>query len=198
MHQIEPFWNWRDYYVSEDDINSPFYQNSYSEIYFSNTIYNYYIHPQWDFFGSRTLYLKILFADYDLGYCIIEFIGEWNDCLYNDIMYLKRDVVEWLVEKGITKFILIGENVLNFHYSDDDYYQEWFEDIDQGWIVGLGFLEHVVREFRKAHLNNYIQFEDDENWIDWRILKPQDLLLLIEQNYFEKNNRYKSKQNTLK
>lgn len=184
MHNIEPFWMWRDYYATEEDINSPFYQKSYSEIYFSNTIYNYYIHPQWDFFGSRTLYLKILFADYDLGFCIIEFIGEWNDCLYNDVMYLKRDVVELLVDKGITKFILIGENVLNFHYSEDDYYQEWFDDINKGWIVGLGFLEHVVREFKKAHINYYIQFEEDEKWIDWRILKPHDLLLKIEQSYF--------------
>lgn len=184
MHDIEPFWSWRDYYTCEEDKLSPFFKQTYSEIYFSNTIYNYYIHPQWDFFGSRTLYLKILYADYENGFCVIELIGEWNDCLYNDIMYLKRDVIELLISAGLNKFVLIGENVLNFHYSDDSYYQEWFEDINDGWIVGLGFREHVLAEFRRARIHYYIQFEDDEKWIDWRILHPNDLLNLIQKQYF--------------
>jgi len=59
MHNLEPFYNWRHIYVSEEDPLSPFYGRSYSEFEFSHTVYNYYIHPQWDDFGSRTLYLKI-------------------------------------------------------------------------------------------------------------------------------------------
>ncbi len=55
----------------------------------TQTIYNYYIHPQWDDFGSRTLYLKVLLADYDEQYVIIELFGEWNDAIENDIMNLK-------------------------------------------------------------------------------------------------------------
>ena len=47
---------------------------------------------QWDDFGSSTLYIKILFADYDGGFAIIELIGEWNDAINNDIMLLKRDM----------------------------------------------------------------------------------------------------------
>jgi hypothetical protein len=31
--------------------------------------------------GSETLYLKILYADYEAGYVVIEFIGEWNDAI---------------------------------------------------------------------------------------------------------------------
>ncbi len=27
--------------------------------------------------------MKVLFADYEHGYSIIEFIGEWNDALHN-------------------------------------------------------------------------------------------------------------------
>ena len=94
-------------------------------------------HPQWDGFGSSTLYIKILFVDYDEGCAIIEMIGEWNDCLHNDIMHLKREVIEDMQLEGIYRFILIGENVLNFHYSDDSYYDEWFDetaDVD-GWIA---------------------------------------------------------------
>jgi hypothetical protein len=44
--------------------------------------------------------MKILYADYEEGFCIIELIGEWNDLLYNDIMLLKRDIVEHLPVSG--------------------------------------------------------------------------------------------------
>ena len=129
MQDIEPFYNWSGYYSAAQDERSPFYGTEYSEFEYTNTVYNYYIHPQWDQFGSNTLYLKILFAEYERGFAIIELIGEWNDALYNDIMFLKRDVIESMLGEGINKFILIGENVLNFHGSDDCYYEEWFPSI---------------------------------------------------------------------
>ena len=122
MQDLEPFYNWRGYYIAAEDPLSPFYGREYSEFEYTNTVYNYYIHPQWDEFGSNTLYLKILFTDYDRGFAIIEFIGEWNDALYNDIMFLKRDLIELMMKEGINKYILIGENVMNFHGSDDCYY----------------------------------------------------------------------------
>ena len=115
MHDIEPFYKWRDDYNSAEDDRSPFYGKEYSEFEFSETIYNFYIHPQWDFFGSPTLYLKIIYVDYDKNFAIIEFIGEWNDCITNDIMFLKREIIELLVAQDINKFILLGENILNFH-----------------------------------------------------------------------------------
>ena len=92
MHTIEPHYNWRHLYIASEDTQSPFYGREYSEIEFSNAIYDYFIHPQWDQIGSATLYIKIVFVDYDSGYCIIELMGEWNDCLYNDVMYLKRNI----------------------------------------------------------------------------------------------------------
>src|SRR6476620_8632276 len=125
MHDIEHFYNWRHIYVSEEDERSPFFQRQYSEFEFSQTVYNYYIHPQWDEFGSRTLYMKILFVDYELNYAIIELLGEWNDAVENDIMHMKRGIMDRMIAKGIYKFILIAENVLNFHSSDTDYYEEW-------------------------------------------------------------------------
>src|SRR3954468_8062860 len=121
MHEIEPFYNWRHIYVSEEDECSPFYGREYSEFEFTQTLYNYYIHPQWDEFGSRTLYMKLLYVDYDQRFAIIELFGEWNDAIENDIMTIRREVTDNLYRNGIIKFILIAENVLNFHSSDDSY-----------------------------------------------------------------------------
>jgi len=135
-------------------------------------IYNYYIHLQWDEFGSETLYLKILFADYNLGFVVIELLGEWNDTLYNDIMYLKRDVIDPFIKKGITKFALNGENVLNYHSSDDSYYEEWFQDIEQGWIAGLNFRGFVLTEFLNSGIGNYILFNPKDEEFNWRIMSP--------------------------
>ncbi|MEZ4738641.1 MAG: hypothetical protein R2818_04620 [Flavobacteriales bacterium] len=135
MHDIEPFYNWRDRYTAEEDERSPFFGHEHSEFEFAHAVYDHVLHPQWDSIGSETLYIKIIYADYDEGYAIIEMIGEWNDLLGNDIMYLKRDHLEAMMDQGISKFILIGENVLNFHTSDDEYYSEWFEELNEqdGW-----------------------------------------------------------------
>jgi hypothetical protein len=168
MHNIEPFYNWRHLYRSEEDQNSPFYEREYSEIYYSNTIYGHYIHPQWDEFGSETLYLKVLQVDYDDGYMVIELIGEWNDCINNDIMFLKRDVIDIFLGYGITKYLIIGENVLNFHAEADDYYEEWFQDVEDGWIAFINFRDHVLEEFTKYRLDYYVNFGGDLNYLNWR------------------------------
>jgi hypothetical protein len=173
MHTIEPFYNWRHLYIASEDENSPFYGREYSETEYSNTIYNYYIHPQWDDIGSETLYIKVLFADYEEHFAIIELIGEWNDAINNDIMLLKRDVIDELIYCDINKFILIGENVLNFHESDDSYYEEWFDDIgEDGWIAGLNFREHVLKEFKRAHLDYYLLTGGELDDFDWRKFSP--------------------------
>src|ERR1043165_3494360 len=171
MHEIEPYYNWRHLYTAEEDENSPFFGKEYSEFEFSQAVYNYYIHPQWDEFGSRTLYLKIIYADYELDYAVIEMIGEWNDAIENDIMSLKRDVIDFLMHAGISKFILITENVLNFHSGDKDYYQEWFEENNEnkGWVVALNMSEAAQYDFKRKNLDNYIELV---NLSDWRIYKP--------------------------
>ena len=179
MHNIEPYYNWRYIYISEEDQRSPFYGQIYSEFEFTQTVYNYYIHPQWDEFGSRTLYLKVLMADYEEKYAIIELIGEWNDAIENDIMELKREVVDVFELQGIRKFILIAENVLNFHSGDRDYYEEWYEEAteEQGWIVCLNMPEQSQYDFKKAHLNHYMELMELDNW---RIYKPFHLFKKID------------------
>jgi hypothetical protein len=185
MHDIEPFYNWRHIYTSEEDERSPFYGRIYSEFEYSQTIYNYYIHPQWDEFGSRTLYLKVLMADYDEHYVVIELIGEWNDAIENDIMQLKREVADCFRQEGITKYILIAENVLNFHSGDKDYYQEWYDEVtdDEGWIVCLNMPEQTQYDFKRKKLNYFVELMEIS---DWRVYKPIHLYRKIDQQIMKR------------
>jgi hypothetical protein len=75
MHDIEPYYNWRRRYTAEEDVRSPFYGREYSEFEFTHAIYDHLIHPQWDEFGPPALFMKMLYADYDKGFVIIELIG---------------------------------------------------------------------------------------------------------------------------
>lgn len=181
MHSIEPHYSWRSHYRVEEDVNSPFYGKEYSEFEFTESLYDHLIHPQWDNIGSPSLFIKIIYADYREGYSIIELLGEWNDCLHNDIMFLKRDIADHLMGQGINKFILIGENVLNFHYSDDCYYEEWFEDVVEanGWIALLNFNEFVLREFSEIDIDSYFVLGGKLNELNWRTKKPKVLFKKI-------------------
>ena len=179
MHALEPYYNWRNFYMAEEDPRSPFYDRGYSEFYFSEQVYDHVIHPQWDNIGSSTLFVKLLYAEYDQGFAIIELIGEWNDLLYNDIMTLKRDFIDLLIAEGIDKFILIGENVLNFHSSDDCYYEEWFEDVEDGWIAMLNFREHVLEDFEAANVDSYFITGGGLKQVDWRTVEPEILFEAI-------------------
>ncbi len=151
-------------------------------MYFTQAVYDHLIHPQWDNFGSSTLYLKILFTDYDEGFSIIEFIGEWNDLLHNDVMMLKRNIIEHLLSQGVHKFILVGENVLNFHTSDEEYYSEWFEEVSDGdgWIALLNFRPHVVEDFQRANIDQYFLLGGQLNTLKWRTYEPDTLFAQVD------------------
>jgi hypothetical protein len=179
MHEIEPFHKWEKYYVSNEDERSPFYQREYNFQLYTQEIYGYFIDPYWDYIGSETLYIKILFVDYVEQIAIIEFIGEWNDALHNDIMWLKREVVDNLTHNGINKFIMIGENILNFHGSDDEYYEEWFDDVEDGWIAAINFRDFVLEEWQNFNLDSYINFGGMLEIDDWRTMKPQKLYNIV-------------------
>jgi len=186
MHDVEPYYRWRDIYQAENDENSPFYGKEYSEFEFVDSIYGYCIHPQWDYIGSETLYIKILFVDYDSKSAIIEFLGEWNDTLHNDVMHLKRNIIDELIYLGIDKFILIGENVYNFHGSDDEYYSEWFDEIEDGFIVGLGFSKVVIDEWKNYNIDSYIDFGNSFEINDWRIYNPIKLVKHISEIFHKR------------
>lgn len=181
MHLIEPFYLWRTDYIASEDPLSPFYEREYSEFEFNNSVYDFYIHPQWDTIGSPTLFIKILYADYEEHFAIIEMIGEWNDAIENDIMTLKRDIIDSMIDEGITKFILIGENVLNFHYSDDCYYEEWFDDVEDGWIAMINFHDHVTKEFEKVNIDHYFAMGGELDDIEWRTYQPYQFYKKVEE-----------------
>ncbi|MFY0672950.1 MAG: hypothetical protein JXQ87_06075 [Bacteroidia bacterium] len=180
MHELEPFYHWRELYKAEEDERSPFFEREYSEIYFTHAVYNYVIHPQWDSIGSETLYLKILFADYEKGFAVIELIGEWNDAINNDVMTLKRDIIDLLLDDGINKFMLIGENLLQFHGEGEDYYEEWYEDVEDGWIVALNFRPHIQEQLAEYRIDYYMIYGGELDTLNWRGLTPYQLFNRVE------------------
>ncbi len=171
MHEIEPTYIWQKYYLSEKDQKSPFYGNNYG-IHYESTIYGYYIDPNWDFIGSETLYCKVLMADYDKNYAVIELFGEWNDTLHNDIMWLKRELLDFLTQNGVKYFILLGENLIQFHGGETDYYEEWFDEIEDGWIAAVSFPDFILSELQKYRLDYYINFGGTLQIENWRTLTP--------------------------
>lgn len=177
MHTLEPFYNWRNFYVASEDPLSPFFEREYNEFQYHEKVYDHYIHPQWDNIGSSTLFAKVIFADYSDRVAVIELLGEWNDCLHNDIMIFKREIIEHMMLNGIVKFILIGENVLNFHSSDDCYYEEWFEEVDDedGWIALINFLPHVLDDFKEANIDSYFVLGGKLDDMSWRTQSPMHL-----------------------
>ncbi len=180
MHEIEPFPNWLKYYDPATDDRSPFFGKEYNYDVYSENIYGYYIDPAWDYMGSETLYLKLLYVDYDAGYAVIEFIGEWNDAINNDVMHLKRNVVELLMKEGVNKFILIGENILNFHGSDDCYYEEWFDEVDEGWIAAVSFPDFIQEEFKKYGVDQYVNMGGTLQLERWRTMQPHTFYDTVE------------------
>ena len=87
-------------------------------------------------------------------------------------MMLKRNLVELLLIEGIKKFILIGENVFNFHGSDDLYYEEWFDEVEEGWITAVNFPDFIQQEFQRYKLDVYINMGGTLQIPHWRTLHP--------------------------
>jgi hypothetical protein len=100
-------------------------------------------------------------------------------------MHLKRNVVDPMIGKGIDKFVLICENVLNFHGSDDCYYEEWYEDVADrgGWIAMLNAQRHVECEMRDTQIQHFVNVGEELNDINWRACKPKAIVTSIEALY---------------
>jgi hypothetical protein len=178
MHELEPWEGWEKIYNPATDDRSPFYGLEYAG--YENAIYNHLIHPLWDYIGSDTLYVKVLYTHYELGFTIIELLGEWNDTLHNDVMHLKRNLIDLQLQEGISRFILIGENVLNFHGLEDDYYQEWFDEVEDGWIVALGFRDFIYEQWARYGLDYFLIWGGKLELENWRTLSPKAILDQVE------------------
>ncbi len=174
MQNILPTFSWQKYYNSSRDSKSPFFGLKPKSNY-ENEIYGYFIDPAWQYIGSETLYCNILMVNYDLKYAVIELFGEWNDALHNDIKWLKNTVLDTFIQNEITHFVLITENILQYHGSFSDYYEELYEDTEEGWLCILELPTFLETEFNKFKMQRYFHFGGSLNFSNWRTFKPNDL-----------------------
>ena len=173
MHELVPHSGWRKYYISSDDPHSPFYadQGAPDNGYY-HRMYDFVIHPEWDFIGCETLFVKLIYVDYSQGYAVVELLGEWNDAINNDIMEFKRSLIDSLLDQEINKFLLICDNLLNFHGYQDDYYEEWSQEVTDGWIVLLNVRDQIEQELINTRLSNHLWFGKRFILTSWRAQDP--------------------------
>jgi len=149
--------------------------------YYDRSINHIPAHPLWDDFGSESLLLKILFADYGRGFAIIELFGEWNDLFDNDFKLLAENCLTVLVDEGIQKFVFICENVFHIYPDQDDYYQAMQEELEaDGWMCLLRMRDHVREEMESYAVADYFYMSPVLDQVPWRKLKPLELFGLVE------------------
>jgi len=182
LHYIEPYYGWLNLYNHEQDNRSPFHQVEHNMFYFDRSINNIPAHPLWDDIGSESLLVKILFADYCKGYAIIELFGEWNDLFDNDYKLLAENCLTYLIDHGITRFILVCENVFHIYLQEDDYYQALQEELGfEGWICTLRIRDNVWEEMESYGISPFFYRNPLLDEMPWRKLKPVQLFKLIEE-----------------
>ena len=75
--------------------------------------------------------------------------------------------------------------MLNFHGSDDSYYKEWFEEMEDGWITAINSRNFILEEMNNYNIDSYFNSGGELDILNWRTMKPQVL--------FEKTNQVISK-----
>jgi hypothetical protein len=75
--------------------------------------------------------------------------------------------------------VIIAENVLNFHSSDDSYYEDWYERLtdEDGWVAIVNMPAQSQHDFKRSHIDRYIQLVDLDLW---RTQKPEFIITRIE------------------
>ena len=180
LHHIEPFYGWLNMYSHEIDERSPFHEVEHNLFYFDRSINNIPAHPLWDDFGSESLLVKILFADYREGYAIIELFGDWNDLFENDFKLLAENCFTYLLDHGIDKFILLCENVFNIYLETDDYYQALQEELgEEGWLCLMRTRTCVWEELLNYDIASYFYRSPILDELPWRKLKPFQLFQIV-------------------
>ena len=172
FQEIEPFYGWLTYYSHEEDELSPYYGEEHNLFAFDRYIHTFCAHPLWDTIDSESLLIKILYANYDEGYAVIELLGEWNDLFLNDFKLLYERCLSFMVDNGVNKFIFIAENVFNVYLGPDDYYDAFQEEIEDGWMCLLRGRPHVYAEFVQYNISRYFYWSVELDDLLWRKLKP--------------------------
>ncbi|MEL6670835.1 MAG: hypothetical protein AAFR61_01550 [Bacteroidota bacterium] len=180
LRDIEPFYGWLEQYNHEKDPRSPFHSVNHSLFYYDRSIHNIPAHPLWDQFGSEGLLVKILYVDYGLKFAILELFGEWNDLFENDFKLLAENVLTYLLDEGVNKFILILENVFHIHLEGDDYYAALQDELEDGWMCGLRMRQEVKEEMDAYNISSYFYWNPLLDELPWRRLKPIQLYQAVE------------------
>ena len=110
------------------------------------------------------------------GYCDDRGKDAYNYKLSNN---RANTIKNKLIEKGINKFILLGENVLNAFPDEEDYYAEWADDCGDGWITLVNFQKHVLDEMGQYGMTNYLNWGGDLNLLLWQGKTPDVLFQAI-------------------
>lgn len=179
LHHIEPFYGWLHLYNHEEDAQSPFHNIEHNLFYYDRSVNEIPAHPLWDYIGSESLLVKILYADYIQGFAIIELFGEWNDLFDNDYKLLAENCLTYLVDNGIKHIILICENVFHSYLDGNDYYHAMQEELEEGWICTLRLRDHIQEEMEKYSISEYFFWSPILDEIPWRKLKPFQLYRLV-------------------
>ena len=180
FHDIEPFYGWLNLYNHEDDPRSPYHEVKHNQFYYDRSVNEMPAHPLWDTIGSESLLIKILYANYESGYAIIELFGEWNDLYENDYKLFAENCLTYLIDQGINRFVLICENVFHAYFESDDYYDAVQEELEEGWISLIRPRPNVLEEIEAYHLTSYFYHSPLLDDLQWRKLKPFQLVDLIE------------------
>jgi hypothetical protein len=182
LHNIEPFFGWLDMYNHEMDPNSPFHEAEHNQFYYDRSVNNIPAHPLWDFIDSESLLIKILFADYESGFAIIELFGEWNDLYDNDFKLLSENCLSYLIDCGINRFIFVCENVFNAYLDADDYYAAMQEELEDGWMCLLKARNTLIEEMSQYNISDYFFWNPAFDELPWRRMKPAEIFYLVEQS----------------
>lgn len=179
LRDVEPFYGWLDVYDAENDPNSPFHEVVHSEFEYDRYMNNIPVHPLWDDIQSDSLLVKVLYADYERAYAIIELFGEWNDLYQNDFKLLAENCLTYFVDAGINQFILVAENVFNGYFEADDYYEAMQDELGSGWMCLLRLRPSVAEELEAYHIGQYFFRSEICDEAEWRKMKPFQLYTLI-------------------
>ncbi len=181
LHHIEPFYGWLAWYSHDQDERSPFHEVEHNQFYYDRSINQIPAHPLWDDFGSESLLCKILFADYEKGFAIIELFGEWNDLFDNDFKLFAENCLTYLVDHGIDRFVLICENVFHIYLDQTDYYDAMLDELgESGWMCLLRTRQQVKEDLDEYGVSAFFYQSERLDQIPWRRLKPAQLFALIE------------------
>lgn len=180
FQHVEPFYGWLHLYSHDRDEHSPFHAVEHNLFEYDRHVYNFPAHPTWDHIDSESLLVKILYADYTRGFAVLEFLGEWNDLHENDFKLLRANCLDLLAAAGIVRYVFVLENVFHIYLDQPDYYEEFMDQLDGGWLVLLGARAEVQQDVVEYGLSDYFFWSAALDALNWRKMNPWHLLERIE------------------